>query len=330
MAEKRLGSTGLYKNYVKKLSISFTCIGKYIIIIVSGSRKSSVFFGRFDNNTSANKTHIRCCSFGFVVTDCGDGAEITMKCFGMTNIGMKRQVNQDSFLIKEYDAGLLAVVCDGMGGASGGAEASATAATAFSGYADISFGASDRDENDTDAVNTEEGVRNVLLSAVRAANNAVFAASKEDEALNGMGTTLVSAFITDGRVYAVNVGDSRMYIIKENTITQVTHDHSYVQYLVDIGRMTADEAKASNNKNIITRAVGTEAEVETDFFTVDADMEGGYVLLCTDGLTNHLSEEEIAGCITEAEDPEAGCAMLIDRANRSGGSDNITAVIISM
>ncbi len=247
-----------------------------------------------------------------------------MNFFGMTNVGMKRKVNQDTFLIKEYDRGLLAVVCDGMGGASAGEEASSIAVAAFSGYTDIGFAA------ESDDVIPEETVREVLLSAARAANNAVYSASKEAEEMTGMGTTLVSAFIANGKVYAVNIGDSRMYIIKDDSITQVTHDHSYVQYLVDIGKLTADEAKRSTNKNIITRAVGTESTVECDFFTVDADMSGGFVLLCSDGLTNHITEDDIVACVKGAEDPSAACASLIDRANEGGGSDNITAVIISM
>lgn len=251
-----------------------------------------------------------------------------MKIFGMTNIGMKRKVNQDSFIIKEYENGILAVVCDGMGGASGGEEASSTAAAAFSGYTDISFAGEPDCTEET--VSTEETVRDVLLSAARAANNAVYTAANEDPSLNGMGTTLVSAYISDGKVYAVNVGDSRMYIIKDDTVTQITHDHSYVQYLVDIGKMTADEARSSNSKNIITRAVGTESEVETDFFAVDTDMSGGHVLLCTDGLTNHINEDDIIQCISEADGPESACASLIDKANLGGGSDNITVVIISM
>jgi len=249
-----------------------------------------------------------------------------MKFFGMTNVGMKRTVNQDSFLIKEYDSGLLAVVCDGMGGASGGEEASATAVAAFSGYTDIGF-ASDNGEVD---VSDAESVRQVLMSAARAANNAVYSAATENDFLNGMGTTLVSAFVTDGRVYAVNIGDSRMYIIKDDSVTQITHDHSYVQYLVDIGKLTADEAKNSTSKNIITRAVGTEALVETDFFTVDSDLTGAYVLLCSDGLTNHVTEEDMVTCIKDSDSVETACAELIDRANKGGGSDNITAVIIEM
>ena len=249
-----------------------------------------------------------------------------MKFFGMTNVGMKRTVNQDSFLIKEYDSGLLAVVCDGMGGASGGEEASATAVTAFSGYTDIGFAKENRTTDSLDA----ESIRQVLMSAARAANNAVYSAATENDFLNGMGTTLVSAFVTDGKVYAVNIGDSRMYIIKDGTVTQITHDHSYVQYLVDIGKITAAEAKTSTNKNIITRAVGTEALVETDFFTVDSDLTGAYVLLCSDGLTNHVTEEDMVSCIKDATDVEAACAELIDRANKGGGSDNITAVIIEM
>lgn len=254
-----------------------------------------------------------------------------MQFFGMTNIGMKRQVNQDSFTIKEYDSGVLAVVCDGMGGVFGGEEASSTATAAFSGYTDISFAdGALAEDGKKDTEDKEYAVRDILLSAARAANNAVYAAANEDTELSGMGTTLVSAYISEGKVYAVNVGDSRMYIIKDETITQITHDHSYVQYLVDIGKMTADEARVSNNKNIITRAVGTEAEVETDFFTVDTDMSGGHVLLCTDGLTNHLTEADIADCVTKAQSPEKACESLIEMANLGGGSDNITVVIISM
>jgi len=249
-----------------------------------------------------------------------------MRYFGMTNIGMKRQVNQDSFLIKEYENGLLAVVCDGMGGASGGEEASSTAVAAFSGYTDIGFVPERFSESDDVGIL----VKDVFLSAARAANTAVYSASNDNDSLRGMGTTLVSAYIADGKVYAVNIGDSRMYIVKDNEITQITHDHSYVQYLVDIGKITADEAKTSGNKNIITRAVGTEESVEADFFTVDTEMEGGYVVLCTDGLTNHIKEDDIVRCVTESETPEIACAELIDQANLGGGSDNITVIVVSM
>lgn len=246
-----------------------------------------------------------------------------MQFFGMTNIGMKRQVNQDSFLIREYEEGLLAVVCDGMGGASGGEEASSTAVAAFSGYTDIDFAPVKPLENSEKAE-----IRETLLSAARAANTAVYAASKGKAELNGMGTTLVSAYVKDKRVYAVNVGDSRMYVVKDGEIKQITHDHSYVQYLVDIGKITADEAKNSSNKNIITRAIGTESEVEADFFTVD--MDSGYVVLCTDGLTNHITENDIINCVTNAETPELACAELVEKANLGGGSDNITVIVIEV
>lgn len=249
-----------------------------------------------------------------------------MDFFGTTNIGMKRQVNQDSFLIREYGCGLLAVVCDGMGGVSGGGEASSTAVTAFTGYTDINF-----DDSSAAGVHpSEEYCRDVLLSAVRAANNAVYSAAVENRELHGMGTTLVSALVTDDRIYAVNVGDSRMYMIDDAAATQITHDHSYVQYLVDIGKITKDEARNSNNKNIITRAVGTEENVETDFFTVAPRPASGHVLLCTDGLTNHITESDMAQCVNSAESTEKACDELISRANLGGGSDNITAVIISL
>ena len=121
-----------------------------------------------------------------------------------------------------------------------------------------------------------------------------------------------------------------MYMIDDAAATQITHDHSYVQYLVDIGKITKDEARNSNNKNIITRAVGTEENVETDFFTVAPRPASGHVLLCTDGLTNHITESDMAQCVNSAESTEKACDELISRANLGGGSDNITAVIISL
>ena len=247
-----------------------------------------------------------------------------MDFFGTTNIGMKRQVNQDSFLIREYGCGLLAVVCDGMGGVSGGGEASSTAVTAFTGYTDINF-----DDSSAAGVHpSEEYCRDVLLSAVRAANNAVYSAAAENRELHGMGTTLVSALVTDDRIYAVNVGDSRMYMIDDAAATQITHDHSYVQYLVDIGKITKDEARNSNNKNIITRAVGTEENVETDFFTVAPRPASGHVLLCTDGLSNTLTDVQMHDFCRSSRDAKQICCRLIAAALSRGARDNVTALVL--
>ncbi len=250
-----------------------------------------------------------------------------MLFFGKSDVGKKRAVNQDRCFISEYsDSAALCVVCDGMGGVHGGAEASATAIDAFSSHIQTFI-------EQCPAPNKAD-VSQALEHAVSAANDAVKARADEDETLAGMGTTLVCALILDRTVYAANVGDSRMYLITEHGIKQITRDHSYVQYLVDAGSLTPDEARHAPNKNIITRAVGTEESVEADIFEMtlspDADTPV-YGLLCSDGLSNQLSDDEIAHLVMEGGDElEATVCKLIDRANDSGGPDNITAVLFRL
>ena len=267
----------------------------------------------------------------------GPGKEVTkVYCCGKSDVGKKRANNQDSYTVKQYKCGaVLGVVCDGMGGAHGGETASRTALKAF-----------------TDAVGNfmkgitaggkkpaDRRIAQALLDAVSKANTEVFTKAAEEEALEGMGTTLVSSLVFDDRIFTVNIGDSRMYLIDSDKIVQVTHDHSYVQYLVDIGKLTEDEAAASRNKNIITRAVGTEEETEPDIYLTEikrgSDSGNIHILLCTDGLTNHVDKETILEIINSepAGDEVSGDRIvdsLIDAANKNGGSDNITAVLISV
>ena len=145
-----------------------------------------------------------------------------------------------------------------------------------------------------------------------------------------MGTTLVALLIIDGAAYSINVGDSRMYRITRNGITQLTRDHSYVQYLVDMGKITPEEAKSNSKRNIITRAVVTEQQLEVDVERVETDesAEDTYILLCSDGLTNMISDEDIAEIVNGEGDPEDKVARLIAAANDNGGADNITAVLL--
>lgn len=253
-----------------------------------------------------------------------------MQFHGKSDVGRRRMNNQDSFAVKQYKCGaVLGVVCDGMGGAHGGETASITALKAYTETVDALM----------DTV-TKSGKRpgewkiaETLMDAVCKANEAVFDRANEDASLEGMGTTLVSSLVFGNRIYTVNVGDSRMYLVDADKIVQVTHDHSYVQYLVDIGKMTADEAESSSNRNIITRAIGTEKEIEPDIYLteVKAAEEGAiHVLLCTDGLTNHVSKEKIREIIYSGADDGNAVDTLIDAANRNGGSDNVTAVLISL
>lgn len=251
-----------------------------------------------------------------------------MNFYGMTDVGQRRAVNQDNFIIRKYaDDVLFAVVCDGMGGANGGNVASSLAAETFADKLD----ACEREHPSFFGMSEDE-ILDVLSEAVTEANRAVFLRASGDTALAGMGTTLVACIVSGEHAYIVNVGDSRLYVTEDGAITQVTHDHSYVQYLVDMGKMTPEEAKRSRNKNLITRAVGTEKTVGPDLFTVDIK-PGTYAVLCSDGLTNHVEPSEIRVVVSEigtSVDIQQACESLIECANDRGGLDNITAVILSV
>lgn len=264
-----------------------------------------------------------------------------MEYFGLTDVGQKRSVNQDSFCIKEYEGAVLAVVCDGMGGAAGGAEASGMACSEFVGVLD---------QHIAKAGNvpvSRRAVRDMMVKGVSSANEIICARSRESEELRGMGTTLVASLVCDDMVYTVNVGDSRMYLVGGGEINQISHDHSFVQYLVDKGKLTPEEARRSINRNIITRAVGTETTVEADFFATklpsddSSDYYGGeetrssqdsvYIVLCSDGLTNHVPPETILDVLSSGNDNVEECTRaLIKIANDGGGSDNITVVVLRL
>ena len=257
-----------------------------------------------------------------------------MICSANTDVGMKRSNNQDSYILKSYsEKTCLCVVCDGMGGARGGSEASRLASEKFVSVIDDFI--SPYIGNKTKKLQGSE-IKNALISAVEQANTAVYEYAQLHPTLKGMGTTLVAALIIKDTVFCVNVGDSRMYFIKKDKIKQITKDHSYVQYLLDIGQITPEEALTFPNKNIITRAIGTESSVKADFIR-ESVSEGTYILLCSDGLTNFVSEEGIHDIIM-GEDRRAldqiklsiTVRKLIDCANQNGGADNITATLVRM
>ncbi len=248
--------------------------------------------------------------------------------YGSTDVGMRRAVNQDNFIIKKYsDDVIMAVVCDGMGGAAGGSVASSAAAAAFCRELD-----SAEASYPLFAGLEESALEHILVSAAEEANHTVYKMAKHDESLNGMGTTLVGCIVLPGKICTVNVGDSRMYLDTGKGMFQVTKDHSYVQYLVDMGKMSKEEAKASKKKNIITRAVGTERTVDVDFFVTEYDNFAA-MLLCSDGLTNHVDEGELEALLREAcsmEGIQGACEKMISCANERGGTDNITAVAVAV
>ncbi|MBQ8869153.1 MAG: Stp1/IreP family PP2C-type Ser/Thr phosphatase [Oscillospiraceae bacterium] len=239
-----------------------------------------------------------------------------MKAYGLTDIGKVRESNQDSFAVSVDGAlPVWAVVCDGMGGANGGYYASSTTVGIFSNGLDMSF----------DNLKPKQ-IENVLVEAVRGANEAVYKTSCEQSDLSGMGTTLVSALVLGDTAYVVHVGDSRAYHINGKKITRVTTDHSVVQQLVDIGQITEEEARVHPEKNMITRAVGVKGDVEPDVTSVKLNKNSA-ILLCTDGLSNYLEDDEMLEIIQNNAQEDA-VDLLVSLALNRGGSDNITAVII--
>ncbi|MBQ9745048.1 MAG: Stp1/IreP family PP2C-type Ser/Thr phosphatase [Clostridia bacterium] len=250
-----------------------------------------------------------------------------------TDIGMKRNINQDSYILKPFsEKTLLCVVCDGMGGAKGGEEASKIASEAFASSVEEFImpyiGTKDKSIHVSD-------IREQLIESVGKANSAVYSYAKSHPSLRGMGTTLVAVLIIEHNIFCINVGDSRMYLIKGPKIKQITKDHSYVQYLIDMGQLTEKEAESFPNRNVITRAVGTEPEVTPECFRENAP-EGSFILLCSDGLTNFVKDEEIRDILTKdsrnMDDTTLTLRVrrLVDTANKNGGADNITAAVIKL
>lgn len=235
---------------------------------------------------------------------------------GKTDVGQKRQNNQDCFLIKELGEGLiLMIVCDGMGGAAGGSEASTLAAQTFSQYVEKKI-----------SLDKKEEYLSVLEKALETANNSVSEKAKSSKELNGMGTTIVAAIFDNDCYYCLWVGDSRIYAVTGNSLLQISHDHSFVQTLIDNGSITPDEAKIHPNRNIITKAVGTDSFISGDVCKIDAKNING-ILLCTDGLCGYVEESDIAKTCLDEKDSEKCCERLVEIANNAGGSDNITVVV---
>lgn len=247
-----------------------------------------------------------------------------MLFFGKTDKGRIRPSNQDGFAAVELAADTaFFLVCDGMGGANGGEEASRIAINAAVKSVSEDIAAVLADES----IDKCKYMPKILTYAAEGANLAVYDRATEKPALTGMGTTFVGAIISGATMYVVNVGDSRLYLITKEEVRQVTRDHSYVQYLVDMGVMTSEQAQTSSKKNIITKAVGTSDQVNPDTFTVS--LEGvKYVLLCSDGLTNMVSKAEILSIVSEGGELSDIAEALVVRANENGGKDNITAVLV--
>lgn len=240
-----------------------------------------------------------------------------MEVFSKTDIGLVRKENQDSSAFSVISSGCVwAVVCDGMGGAAGGKTASSTAVEYIAEHLNSAY---------TETMNNDE-VGEMLINAVEGANRLIYEKSLADLSLAGMGTTCDLVFIRSSSVFVVHVGDSRTYSIRGGKILQLTEDHSVVQELVRRGELTEKQAMNHPNKNVITRAMGVAADVRIDYIEAEFSY-GDVILICTDGLSNFVSEADMVKTVHE----NRGVMMidtLVEIAKSNGGSDNITVTVI--
>ena len=237
-----------------------------------------------------------------------------LKTFSITDIGRKRKVNQDYIYTSEKPVGNLSnvfIVADGMGGHNAGDYASKVTVETMLTEMENSF---------------EKNPTIIFRRAIEEANAVIRKRAGEDSKLEGMGTTVVAASCLGRFLQVANVGDSRLYVVNRE-IRQITRDHSYVEEMVRIGELDRADARNHPDKNIITRAVGAEDRVEPDFFTVELK-EGDIVLMCSDGLTNMLEDEEIRMIISSAGDLVEKAECLVAAANANCGRDNISVILI--
>lgn len=242
-----------------------------------------------------------------------------MKIVAKTDKGLVRENNQDAYAVGELPGEVAwAVVCDGMGGAAGGNIASALAVKVISDKITSSYNEKMRDSS----------IKNLLDSAITAANIEVYDMAYSRPDLTGMGTTVVAVVVRDNVAHIAHAGDSRAYIVNDDGVEQITVDHSLVQNLVDRGEITKEEAEHHPNKNVITRALGVDKRIDVDFSEVEIH-ENETLVLCTDGLSNCVNNAEMAEDIKDGQ-YYAFADRLVKRANKNGGNDNITVVAIAI
>lgn len=239
-----------------------------------------------------------------------------MKVLSETDTGLVRETNQDAYSADVFPSGdVWAVVCDGMGGVSGGQIASGICVKRVS-----------------DAITrgyrkgmTVNSAKNLLVSAINAANTEIFEEAVKNPLLRGMGTTVVAVIVLGNIAVVAHVGDSRAYTIKDG-MKAITKDHSLVQLLLDMGKITPETAKVHPERNVITRAVGSENFVDTEIDIVDID-ESTTLLICTDGLNGYVDDSVILETVNKYGDLSA--QKLVETANQSGGHDNVTVVLLA-
>lgn len=228
----------------------------------------------------------------------------------LTDVGKKRTSNQDS----HYVCDKWCIIADGMGGHNGGEVASQTAIEIIK----------------TSLMQQSLSIGALLKTAINNANTAIYNMSLEDPNLEGMGTTAVLCYFDENEAVIAHVGDSRAYHLLPVGLRQITNDHSIVQELIESGTITPNEAKSHPQKNLITRAIGTESTIDVDINHVKF-CSGDYFLLCSDGLTSFVTDSEITKIIKEnGNDIDSAVKLLVDLANSRGGTDNITVILIEL
>ena len=243
-----------------------------------------------------------------------------MQSWGLTDPGCVRAQNQDSYKIEQLDRNsLLCVVCDGMGGAKSGNIASSLAIDVF---------AQEVKQTWKPGMDQEK-IDKMLRSAVKLANFAVFDQAAQFEDFSGMGTTLTAVLVKGMDATVVNVGDSRVYLVDSAGISQLTKDHSLVQMMVERGELTPELARTYPGKNFITRAIGTEAIVDCDVFHHTME-RGDCLLLCSDGLSNMMDDQEILFEVAHGVNKQQCCQRLLDIAKNRGAPDNVTSILIQV
>lgn len=237
-----------------------------------------------------------------------------MEYFAKTDIGQKRRMNQDYIFAEGKSYGSfpdLFLLADGMGGHKAGDFASRYTVEELKKYIQKHQGPAVK----------------ILQEGIREINEKLYKLSCEQEHLNGCGTTLVAAFLEEELLTVANIGDSRAYLINDSEITQITRDHSYVEEMVRRGLMRRGSQEYMSSRNIITRAVGIETDVTTDFFDVELSI-GDYFLLCSDGLSNMVDNESIRNIVLDRKSLEEKVDALVELANINGGKDNISVILV--
>lgn len=235
-----------------------------------------------------------------------------MKAFGITDIGLQRQRNEDAYLI-DQDRNLF-LVCDGMGGHKGGDVASRMAIDTVSRYF---------------TYNNWSEVPSALRKAIEKANQVIWDTGRQNDGVKEMGTTITAAVVSTQEIVVAHVGDSSLFIIRDNQIIKITRDHTLAEQMFKDGLLKAEEMRYNAFNHILTRALGAESQVNIDFYR-DRVQTGDWILLCSDGLTNLLEKNEILELLNIQHDPQQAARDLISMALNRGGHDNITIVLIRL